>query len=88
MSINHSYQRVVRSPEDRRLGPMLRLFEGLVRAWRRRRMIQVFEAMDDRLLRDIGFERSDITSRVAAFDDRELRMVPLSPSLGAEQQAA
>ena len=45
-------------------------------------MIRALEALDDRLLRDIGLERGDIEDLVDSFDDRELRMVPLSPTLG------
>ena len=68
---------------DQPLGAVQRLFGGLVRGWQRRGMIRVFEAMDDRLLRDIGVERGDIKDMVNAFDDRELRMVPLPRPLGA-----
>ncbi len=48
--------------------------------WQRRKMIAALEAMDDRLLRDIGIYRGDIKRVVDGFDDRELRMVPLAAS--------
>lgn len=51
-----------------------------LRQWQRRKMIASFEAMDDRLLSDIGICRSDIHRMVQGFDARELRMVPLAPS--------
>ncbi|WP_324752243.1 DUF1127 domain-containing protein [Roseovarius sp. Pro17] len=46
--------------------------------WRRRKMIATFEAMDDRLLWDIGIHRTDIVRMVDNFDERELRMRPLA----------
>ncbi|MFZ1470000.1 MAG: DUF1127 domain-containing protein [Paracoccaceae bacterium] len=93
MSLDHSYHETELSSRryntDRRLGPLQWLFGGLVRSWQRRCMIRAFEAMDDRLLRDIGLERGDIKDVVGSFDDRELRMVPLSPTtvaVGTGQQ--
>lgn len=50
-----------------------------IRQWQRRKMIASFEAMDDRLLRDIGVCRSDIHRLVQGFDARELRMAPVAP---------
>lgn len=47
--------------------------------WQRRKMIAAFEAMDERLLRDIGIYRGDIPRVVDGFSDRELRMAPLAP---------
>ena len=86
MSLIHSHQGFELSSRrhgaERRLGPLQGLFGGLVRGWQRRRMIRALEALDDRLLRDIGLERGDIEDLVDSFDDRELRMVPLSPTLG------
>lgn len=43
---------------------------------KRRKMIWALEAMDDRLLRDIGIYRNDITRVVDGLDDRDLRMRP------------
>lgn len=51
----------------------------LVRKWRRRNMIAALDALDDRLLRDIGINRGDIKHLVKRFDDRELQMVPVAP---------
>ena len=36
------------------------------------------QALDDRVLRDMGICRQDIERIVDAFDDRELGMVPLA----------
>ncbi|MBK8440367.1 MAG: DUF1127 domain-containing protein [Rhodobacter sp.] len=72
------------------MGPLRRLFGGIVRHWQRRRMIRALQAMDDRLLRDIGLARGDIEAVVDSFDDRELQMVPLAPAalaVGASHQA-
>ncbi len=52
---------------------------SVMRKWQRRKMIAALEAMDDRLLRDIGIYRGDIRRVVDGFDDRELGMVPLAP---------
>ncbi len=43
-------------------------------------MIAALEAMDDRLLRDIGIYRGDIPRVVDDLNDRELRMSPLANS--------
>ncbi|WP_322989396.1 DUF1127 domain-containing protein [Hoeflea sp.] len=64
---------------DQRPGVLRRWMQSLVRRWRRRKMIMALEAMDDRLLRDIGINRADIKRAVDGFDDRELRMAPLAP---------
>lgn len=50
---------------------------GLLR-WRRRRMAQTLNALDDWTLRDIGISRADIPRIVDGFDRRELRMAPFS----------
>ncbi|WP_349367320.1 MAG: hypothetical protein ABL311_11550 [Nitratireductor rhodophyticola] len=42
--------------------------------------------MDDNLLDDIGISRNDIPRVVNGFDDRELRMRPVSPEV--ERQSA
>jgi uncharacterized protein YjiS (DUF1127 family) len=47
--------------------------------WRRRKAIAALQALDDRILRDIGIHRGDIWRVVDGFDERELRMVPLAP---------
>ncbi|MCB1368190.1 MAG: DUF1127 domain-containing protein [Rhodobacteraceae bacterium] len=48
--------------------------QAMARRWKRRKMIAALEAMDDRLLRDIGLHRGQIREMVDRFDDRELRM--------------
>lgn len=60
-----------------------RVWQAAIRRWQRRRMIAALEAMDDRLLRDIGILRADIPHMVATFSDREPRMTPpaASPTL-------
>ena len=55
-----------------------RWLRSAFRRWERRKMIAALEAMDDRLLRDIGIYRNDIARLVDGFDDRELRMRPLA----------
>ena len=80
---NHSAQARTRSAPSRHAdinvgGLFRRLLTMSVTKWRRRKMIATLEAMDTRLLRDIGIERCDIESVVDGFDHRELRMVPLA----------
>lgn len=41
-------------------------------------MIETLRGMDDRLLRDIGIDRSEIPELVRQFTDRELTMKPIS----------
>ncbi len=65
---------------DQSNGLFRRLFRSAARRWERRKMIAALEAMDDRLLRDIGIYRGDIRRVVDGLDDRELRMVPLAPA--------
>ena len=89
MSVGHSNKEFELSSR-RRLDPVQWFFGGVINRWHRHRMIRAFEAMDDRLLRDIGLERGDIEALVASFDDRELRMVPVAPTglmVGTGQQA-
>ncbi len=57
-----------------------RWLSAAARQWQRGRMNAALEAMDDRLLRDIGIYRSDIWRVVDGLSDRELRMAPLAPS--------
>ena len=49
-----------------------------VRNWHRRKMIAALDALDTRILNDIGIERSDIERVVDGFDAHELQMVPLA----------
>lgn len=71
-----------REDRARRAG---RLLTGVARAtllrWQRHRMRQALERLDDRILRDIGIHRSDITHVVNGFSPEELRMVPVARSL-------
>lgn len=53
---------------------------AVTRQWQRRKMIAALDALDDRLLEDIGIFRGDIRRLVDGFDDRELGMVPLAPA--------
>ncbi|WP_299822101.1 DUF1127 domain-containing protein [uncultured Jannaschia sp.] len=57
-------------------GPLRRWLRRVGRQWMRRRMIAEFQALDDRILRDIGIARGDIRSIVDELCDRELSMVP------------
>ena len=63
-----------------RFGIIRRVSRSVVRKWRRRKLIATLEALDDRLLRDIGIVRGDIKHLVDGFDDRELRTVPVTPA--------
>ncbi len=65
-----------------------RMFDRTVRDWRRRRMIAALDAMDDRILNDIGLQRGDIGRVVRTLDARELRMVPLAPPARRDQTEA
>lgn len=59
------------------IGFLRRLIQRGVRQWKRRKMIAALKAMNDRLLHDIGIDRSEIENIVAGFDDRELGMNPV-----------
>lgn len=62
-------------------GGFLRRWLGaIVRQWQRRRMIATLEAMDPRMLRDIGIYPGDIPRVVDGLSDRELQMTPLAPT--------
>jgi len=63
---------------DASKGRFRRWLDAGIRKWQRRKMIATLEALDDRVLRDIGIYRGDIQRVVNAFDDRELAMVPLA----------
>ena len=72
------------------IGLLRRMFRRAVRNWQRRKMIAKLEAMDDRLLRDIGLHRGEIRRLVDGFDDRELGMVPVTSaetSAGTDYEA-
>lgn len=62
---------------DESKGLFRRMLDAGIRSRQRRRMIAALEALDDRILRDIGINRGDIPRVVYGFDDRELRMAPL-----------
>ena len=74
------YPHAFRRSEETGGGLLRRWLRAAVRRWKRRKLIAALEAMDDKLLRDIGVFRGDIRSIVEGFDDRELNMVPLAPS--------
>lgn len=63
-----------------------RKFQTAVRNWKRRKMIAALQALNDRTLRDIGIDRSEIARVVDGFDDRELAMEPMA-SQGATAKA-
>ena len=56
------------------------------RRWKQRKMIAALEALDDRLLDDIGLARGDIRKAVLEFDDRELKMRPLAPPMSQHRR--
>ncbi|WP_432256384.1 DUF1127 domain-containing protein [Limimaricola sp. AA108-03] len=59
-------------------GGIRRWIAAAMRGWQRRKMTAALEAMDDRLMRDIGIYRGDIKNVVYGLDDRELRMTPVA----------
>ncbi len=63
----------------RRAGPVRRWLAAAMLRWQRGKMIATLDAMDDRILRDIGIDRADIPRIVDDLSDRELRMTPLAP---------
>lgn len=56
-----------------------------IRQWQRRKMIAALEAMDERLLRDVGIDRSNIPRVVEDLCRRELRMAPMAPPANADE---
>ena len=66
---------------NRKLGAFGEWFRTAFRNWERRKMIQTLQGMDDRLLHDIGIERSEIPRVVDGFTDRERAMRPVSPDV-------
>lgn len=66
---------------NRKSGAFWEWFRTAFRNRERRKMIQTLQGMDDRLLRDIGIERSDIPRVVDVFTDREWAVRPVSPDV-------
>ncbi|MCY0150121.1 DUF1127 domain-containing protein [Hoeflea sp. G2-23] len=64
---------------EKRSGFLRRGWQFLVRKWGCHQAILALEAMDDRLLRDIGLYRADITRAVNGSVDHQVRMMPLAP---------
>lgn len=73
-------QVVLKASGAGRTGALRQWLTRTIRYWQRKKMIAALQAMDSRILRDIGIERCDIERIVDGFDDRELRMVPMAPS--------
>lgn len=63
---------------NRKPGAFRRWFRTAFHHWQRRKMIETLRGMDDRLLRDIGIDRSEIPRVVDGLTDRELSMRPVS----------
>ncbi|WP_367717112.1 DUF1127 domain-containing protein [Nitratireductor sp. GISD-1A_MAKvit] len=78
ISLSPVTHRLGQSNRDGISGRLRRLAQKAVRNWQRRRMIAALRAMDDSLLDDIGVSRNEIPRIVNDFDDRELRMRPVS----------
>jgi uncharacterized protein YjiS (DUF1127 family) len=75
---------------DESIGIFRRLFRSAIIKWQRRKMTAALEALDDRILRDIGICRREIPRVVDGLSHRELRMAPLAStatSVGAEHEA-
>ena len=66
------------SQRNRKPGAFRRWLRTKFLRWQRRKMIETLRGMDDRLLRDIGIDRSDIPRVVDSLTDRELSMRPVS----------
>jgi len=83
MSVYETHGKTTNSSESVAVQDSSRLlprwFRSAIRAWRRRKMIALLSALDDRTLRDIGIHRAQIPRVVDRFEDHELRMVPLAP---------
>lgn len=78
LSPSMPYARAHRKCAEMGGGLLRRWLRAVVRNWKRRKMIAALQALDDRLLKDIGIYRTDIPRIVAGFDDRELGMVPVA----------
>lgn len=65
-------------PRNRKPGAFRRWLRTTFLQWQRRKMIETLRGMDERLLRDIGIDRSDIPRVVNGLTDRELSMRPVS----------
>lgn len=70
---------VTRVSSSRWMNVILRGCQNAVQNWQRRKMIAALEALDDRILLDIGIDRSEINRVVDGFSDAELRMAPIAP---------
>jgi uncharacterized protein YjiS (DUF1127 family) len=64
-------------------GVFQRIGRAITRHWNRRGMIRQMEALDDRILADIGILRADIPRVVDGLNTRELRMKPVARSVVA-----
>ncbi len=63
------------------------LGRSLYRRWQRRKMIDALQALDDRLLHDMGIRRGEIRYVVGRFTDEELGMTPVSRATAATPEA-
>lgn len=77
----------VQTQKSQQKGPIRRWIAAAFRQWQRQKMIAALQAMDSRVLQDIGIERCDIERVVDGFDDRELRMVPVARAQEAAHSA-
>lgn len=66
------------SPRNRKPGAFRHWLQTAFHRWQRGKMIETLRGMDDRLLRDIGIDRSDIPRVVDGLTDCELSMRPVS----------
>ncbi len=71
-------------------GFLRRWLQSKIHNWKHRKMVAALQAMDDRLLWELGIRRTEIVRVVDSFDERELGMVPLAqlPSPDRGQQSA
>lgn len=72
---------------DQRRGPLHTLVRAVIRNHRRRQMVRTLQALDDRLLRDIGIPRSDIYRVVSDADAHQHERRPAVATAPDMEQA-
>ena len=98
MHPNQSHRQYLAQQHGRKVvgGDRVRAENGLIRRWlgaafrhwQRRKMIATLEAMDDRILRDIGLIRGDIPRVVQGLLDLEPESAPTASAARAERHTA
>lgn len=65
---------------------ILRWWNNAIRSWQRRKMIAALNALDNRILLDIGIRPGEIRSFVDGLSSAELRMAPIAPEPATRTQ--